>query len=476
MDKPRPGDAVLGNNQAPNTPNNAVVLGGIAGAKQRLNSTSYAVKLEALCSALKYDEEGLHLIQQFIQKETDVTVKWVASNWVWLHASDAARAQLINYITCLKHISKELMSSVMATMVTDITDSSVAPVQIILEEIEELHIKEASHKSLTVGYKALVSIGTELISKKASPKNVALAVAYQKLGDLYYWRAQQDKLSKQLPKVVLIAYTEAITYDKDSPTLADILNKRGLAYYYLKDYQAAIKDSSQAIKINPNFAWAYNTRSIAYYEFKDYQAAIKDSSQAIKISPNYASAYYNRGLARSALEDRQAAIEDYTQAIKINPDYTNAYDYRGYDYYILGNYQAAIEDYNQSIKLSPNKEWTYDSRGYAYYKLGNYQAAIKDYEQAIKINPNYQWTYNNRGLLYHYGLKNYQAAIEDYSQAIKINPNFAWPYHNRGDVYSILEDEQAALKDYHQAANLYKEQDDTSRYQEILDRISKLEK
>jgi tetratricopeptide (TPR) repeat protein len=451
MDKPRPDDAVLGNN-APNTPCNALVLGGIEGAKQRLNSTLLAVKLEALCSALKYDEEGLYLTQQFLQKETDVTIKWVASNWVWLHASDAARVQLINYITCLKHISKELMSAILATMVTDITDSSVAPVQAILEEIEELYIKEAS------------------------PKNVALAVAYQKLGDLYYWRVQQDKLSKQLPKVALIAYTEAITYDKDTPTLADILNKRGLSYYYLKDYQAAIKDSSQAIKISPNFAWAYNTRSIASYELKDYQAATKDSSQAIKISPNYGIAYYNRGLARSALEDRQGAVEDYTQAIKINPDYTNAYENRGYDYYKLGNYQASIEDYNQSIKLNPNNEWTYNSRGYAYYLLKNYQAAIKDYEQALKINPNYQWTYNNRGLVYHYGLGNYQAAIEDYSQAIKINPNFAWPYHNRGDVYSILEDKQAALKDYHQAANLYKQQDDTSRYQEILDRISKLEK
>ncbi|BDA73597.1 hypothetical protein RIVM261_038590 [Rivularia sp. IAM M-261] len=67
MDKPRPGDAVLGNNQTPNTPFNALVLGGIKGAKQRLTSNSFAVKLEGLCSALKYNEQGLILVHEFIQ-------------------------------------------------------------------------------------------------------------------------------------------------------------------------------------------------------------------------------------------------------------------------------------------------------------------------------------------------------------------------------------------------------------------------
>ena len=46
------------------------------------------------------------------------------------------------------------------------------------------------------------------------------------------------------------------------------------------------------------------------YDQNDFQGAIEDYNQAIKIKPDYAEAYYNRGLARSELGDKKGAIED----------------------------------------------------------------------------------------------------------------------------------------------------------------------
>ena len=51
---------------------------------------------------------------------------------------------------------------------------------------------------------------------------------------------------------------------------------RGDIYYTKKEFDRAISDYEQAIKINPNFASAYNHRGLALDEKRDCATAIKD--------------------------------------------------------------------------------------------------------------------------------------------------------------------------------------------------------
>ena len=83
------------------------------------------------------------------------------------------------------------------------------------------------------------------------------------------------------------------------------------------DYQGAIADYTQAIKLDPQDATAYNNRGLAYYNLGDNKGAIADYTQAIAIDENYAHAYYNRGLASSSLGDNQGAIKDYEKAAEL---------------------------------------------------------------------------------------------------------------------------------------------------------------
>ncbi|BAY60156.1 serine/threonine protein kinase containing TPR domain [Calothrix brevissima NIES-22] len=234
---------------------------------------------------------------------------------------------------------------------------------------------------------------------------------------------------------------------------ADTYKKEGKEKYDRGDYQGAIEDYNQAIKIHPDYADAYNNRGNAREKLGDYQGAIEDYNQAIKIHPDYADAYCDRGNARGNLGEYQAAIEDYNRAIKINPDDADAYCNRGNARWDLGEYQAAIEDYNRAIKINPDYADAYNNRGNARWDLGEYQAAIKDYNQAIKINPDYADAYINRGLARE-KLGEYQTAIKDYNQAIKINPDYADAYINRGNARGNLGEYQAAIKDYNRAIKI----------------------
>jgi tetratricopeptide (TPR) repeat protein len=218
-------------------------------------------------------------------------------------------------------------------------------------------------------------------------------------------------------------------------------------------YDRAIADFTQAIQLSPDNAIAYRERGRAVREGKgDNDQAIADFNQAIRLDPNYASAYNNRGnVYYYNKRDYDKAIADYNQAIRLDPNFASAYLNRGLAYNEKRDYNQAIADFNQAIRLDPNYAVAYNNRGNAYYNKRDYDKAIADYNQAILLDPNYALAYNNRGAVY-YEKRDYDQAIADFNQAIHLDPNDARAYNNRGDVYYYNKrDYDKAIADYNQA-------------------------
>ncbi|MBO8203586.1 tetratricopeptide repeat protein [Prochlorococcus marinus] len=149
-------------------------------------------------------------------------------------------------------------------------------------------------------------------------------------------------------------------------------------------------------KINAESAEFYNNRGIDKLDAEDYEGAISDFTEAIKINPKHKYAYYNRGIAKEDLEDYKGAISDYTEAIKINPWYADAYNNRGNAKLNLEDYKGAISDFTEAIKINPKHEFAYSNRGIAKENLEDYKGAISDYTEAIKINPKDGYSYLDR--------------------------------------------------------------------------------
>ncbi|MDR2152080.1 MAG: tetratricopeptide repeat protein [Helicobacteraceae bacterium] len=95
---------------------------------------------------------------------------------------------------------------------------------------------------------------------------------------------------------------------------------------------------------------AFN-RGLAAYNRGDLQEAVKQYTQAIKIDPKYADAYYNRGLAYANLGDTSKAIADWTQAIKIDPSFALAYNNRAAAFGVLGDLKNATKDARKACEL-----------------------------------------------------------------------------------------------------------------------------
>src|ERR1700736_4202389 len=79
--------------------------------------------------------------------------------------------------------------------------------------------------------------------------------------------------------------------------LALAFYNRGNTWSLKKDYDQAIKDYDEAIRLNPTFARAFNIRGNTRNDVKEYDKAIRDCDEAIRLDPKLAVAYSNRGLA-----------------------------------------------------------------------------------------------------------------------------------------------------------------------------------
>ena len=219
--------------------------------------------------------------------------------------------------------------------------------------------------------------------------------------------------------------------------LAIVYQNRGLAYGAKREYDRAITEFDEAIRINPQFALPYNDRGFTYARKGDFERAIADFDAAIRLDPRYILALRNRGFAYYAKREYDLAIADYDAAIELDPNDIAAYNDRGNVYRAKGDPDRAIADFDKAIQLNPSLAVAYSNRCYAYYDKGDYDRAIVDCNEAIRIGPNSPLAYLNRGLAY-FAKDDFERAIADYSHATQLDPKFAQAYFNRGvaNLYS----------------------------------------
>lgn len=269
--------------------------------------------------------------------------------------------------------------------------------------------------------------------------------AYESRGLYYFSQGQYQDAIKD--------YNEAIRMEPNDTFLAHLYGFRGFAYCGLVQHQRAIKDFDEAIRLKPSDDNLYSIRGDAYAYLGQYQQAIKDYDKAIHLKPDNAVVYYERGFAYHNLGQYQQAIADYNEAILLKPDHAVAYGNRGNAYDKLGKQQQAIGDFNEVIRLKPDNATAYYNRGHAYYTLGQYQVTIEDCTAAIRLQPDYADAYSVRGLAYA-EIAQYQRAINDYNETIRLRSDYAQAYVNRGFAYDKLRQYQRAIEDFNEAIRL----------------------
>jgi tetratricopeptide (TPR) repeat protein len=219
----------------------------------------------------------------------------------------------------------------------------------------------------------------------------------------------------------------------------------GTAYVLLEQYDKAISNLAEAIKLEPDVAVTHNNLGYAYAKKGEYDKAIVAFNQAIKLKPDDAAdAHYALGVTYGEKGENDQAIASFNQAIKLKPDYVEAHYNLGVTYDEIENYDRAIVAFNQAIKLKPDLVQAHYNLGVTYYKKGEYDKAIVAFNQAIKLKPDYVEAHYNLGVTYD-KIENYDRAIVAYNQAIKLKPDYVEAHYNLGVTYDEIENYDRAI-------------------------------
>jgi tetratricopeptide (TPR) repeat protein len=103
---------------------------------------------------------------------------------------------------------------------------------------------------------------------------------------------------------------------------AAALSNRSVLNFQRADYNAAIADSTAALKIDGRLVEAVVNRGAAYLAMHRAGEAVTDFDRALTMAPVHAEKiYFNRAMAREDMGDLKGAYVDYARAAQLAPQW-----------------------------------------------------------------------------------------------------------------------------------------------------------
>jgi len=205
---------------------------------------------------------------------------------------------------------------------------------------------------------------------------------------------------------------------------ARVLLARASAACKAEQYEEAIQDCNDLLKMEPKNLEAMLILTTSFERQRDYDGIEKIATQAIGITDDPAIKAHllvQRGFARTRQRKHADAGHDFGQAIVLKPD-ASTYMQRGDAYRSLKRWGVAVSDYSQVIAKDPRRYEAYVARGICYGALHEDKSAMKDFGRALSLDKAGVEAYIQRGSL-HLSRSNYRLAANDLEDAIKLLPN-----------------------------------------------------
>ncbi|MFA5503944.1 MAG: tetratricopeptide repeat protein, partial [Vulcanimicrobiota bacterium] len=270
-----------------------------------------------------------------------------------------------------------------------------------------------------------------------------------------------------------------------NPYLGASYLTRGYAYIRARgDYEKGIADYTKAIELDHeeakrrgkkiSFFYAYVARADAYREIGELEKALKDADQAIEINPAYHLAFFSRGKIHQALGNAAQAAADFDKGVELvaKAKAAEAHTARAWLHMEQKKYDQAVVSYEEALKLEPDSSEAYRGLANVYRAQKKYDKALEAYDKALSLAPSDPYAYSARAGL-KIDMKKWAEAMEDFNRSLELSPRFASGYYARAELHLARGDKAEALEDYKKALEYAPDQELKKLAGEKIEKLSK---
>ncbi len=283
-------------------------------------------------------------------------------------------------------------------------------------------------------YEESAKLGYSVIAKIPNDREGVDYLAY----DLYYLGRYDEALA------LVNKYEPVLTNDKDLPLIA------GNVYVRNGNLQAALKNFTRALELDPKMATGYTDRGFVLNDLKQPAKALKDFQTALKLQPDYGEAHLGLAFADLQLHRPKPALRQLDAAQKILGQSRPWHLARAEAFRQELDYSHAAGEYRIALAADPKDIKTQLAYADVLYRMRQYQNAIGALDAALKISPSEPAIYALRAQL-HAKLGNREETMRDIQSADRLGANQVEILTATGDALLTLGDRDAAMQRFSRA-------------------------
>ncbi len=134
--------------------------------------------------------------------------------------------------------------------------------------------------------------------------------------EYYYFRAllhlQKEKYGKAIED-----FDHAIQLDMPKSSVYKVYLNRGMAHFYLQDFDLAEKDFDEVLAINSKSATAYHGKGMVKYELQEYDNAVLQFQKALKLENENPITHFNLAMTFFRLEEKDNACYHFNRSCSL---------------------------------------------------------------------------------------------------------------------------------------------------------------
>jgi tetratricopeptide (TPR) repeat protein len=246
----------------------------------------------------------------------------------------------------------------------------------------------------------------------------------------------------------------------------------------------AERDFREVLKANPQVGGAYANLGVVYMRRKQWANALESLRKAEGLMPQVAGIRLNIGLTYYRQSEFLKAIPPFESVVRDQPDSLQARHLLGLCYFFAERWADAADTLEplwpqqstqlsylyvlsiaahragkkelderattQLIKAGEGSPEFHLFMGKAHLNLEQYDMALADFQAAAEANPKLTFLHFNLGLTY-LKKQDYEHARDEFLKDAAIEPDVVNNYDELGDVYSLLQQDGDAEKNYREA-------------------------